>query len=254
MSIDDVRAAMASWCLPAAQAAQLRALLDDHARLAACDEGEHHEIVRLRAEVDRLTIERDAALANTHTMVAALDDLAAERDRWLQCNRERQHEFNARAAAEAEVDRLTRERDEAESALGAAHETLAGAHRLREDRDRLAAALAEVREAVEEIASHGEREPGPTRGMGHDLRAVLVATPADLAAAHDARVRAEALREAADEMENRARTAEGAALQFRDGEFPSDEADARFWRNIGRHRRREAAWLRAEAERIGGGR
>ncbi len=149
-------------------------------------------LATLAAEVDRLTIERDAALANTRTMVAALDDLAS---------------------ANAE-------------------------------RDRLAAALAEVREAVEEIASHGEREPGPTRGMGHDLRAVLVATPADLAAAHDARVRVEERQAYVEEL-----TAWDLAL----GERPPPGV-----LHIDRTPRplTEDEWarVRAEAERIGGGR
>lgn len=91
------------------------------------------------------------------------------------------------------------------------------------ERDRLAAALAEVREAAGAY-------PGAPVAVAFDrVRDALAALPTDLAATRDARVRAEALREAADRME-------AADLTLGSGEDMP------------------AVWLRAEAERIGGGR
>ena len=161
-------------------------------RLAACDEGEHHEITRLRSEVERLTRERDALAVEVSTLPYPSDL--------------------------AEVT---------------------------SDRDRLAAALAEVREAAGSVfpaapLDHGRIIP-PERAR---LFRALAATPAALAAAHDARVRAEgasAMRaEAARRLRNiytRARKATvGAEAAAIVEAITPDEA------------------IRAEAERIGGGR
>ncbi len=132
---------------------------------------------RAEAEAERLTLERDAALENTRTMVAALDDLAS---------------------ANAEVERLTRERDEAHATLGDLHAQWAA---VTSDRDRLAATLAEVREAAEALVECVDAIDGDALryGLGPALDAAdtvrnLASTPADLAAAHDARI-AESVRE-----------------------------------------------------------
>lgn len=160
-------------------------------------------------------------------LLAALDEARRERDvlRAEYLCAECQHN-------RAEVERLTRERDEAredERILRARWQSSRVSLRsgtLVAERDRLAAALAEVRRLVDSERSarehFGESLPGGTIDQIHRA---LAATPADLADAHDRRVRAEALRDAAERY----------ALPAADG--GGSWADVR-------------AWLRAEADRV----
>ncbi len=166
------------------------------------------------AEVERLARERDAALANTHTMVAALDDLASA---------------NA-------------------------------------DRDRLAAALAEVREAAGSVFPVAPLDHGHIIPPEHArLFRALAATPADLATAHDARVRAEAYAEVTRAVEHR-----GPAILVVASDVQAvidavddhhDRVRAEVLRTVAPRVGKECrsgheaeVWLCAEAERIGGGR
>lgn len=176
----------------------------------------------LRAEVERLTRERDAFWGLLCETVEALGCVAPEAaphaPGWATKMREE------RDTLRAEVERLTRERDgwKADALLRAQNTEHAQA-----ERDAVTATLAEVREAAGSVFPVAPLDHGRIIPPEHArLFRAIASTPADLAAARDARVRAEALRCAADMWE-------------REEAQPGDGV---------------AAWLRAEAERIGGGR
>lgn len=218
MTIEYVRARLeAAFPAQAWQRADVRALLDDHARLAA-------EVARLAA-----------ALAGYEGKPCGRRDCAS-----------------ARADAREEVERLTKERDVARNDLASA----LGEYRdgVEADRDRLAAALAEVREAAAEVFISPRRPGGTPRdaAAGERFSAILASIPADIAATHDARV----LREAAERADAQAVTsqitADRACEVIRVEGDPSgdisaymNEADAQ-----ANELRRAAYWLRSEAERI----
>jgi len=213
----------------------------------------------LRAEVERLTAERDDATARTiHSCHAG-------------CSRPMCVLRRERDTLRAEVERLTAERDTreaerdearviAEQEREIAHETLrkgmAAAqerhNRMRAveaERDTLAAALVEVKEAAEWVCDtllSGDTGciDGAIRNAA-ECRRLLAALPADLAVEHGRRVEARALRAAADDCEDSALGAERNAMQSADaGDDPS------FWRGVANARRWMAARLRARADEI----
>ena len=196
---------------------------------------ERDAIIDLLAALDTTRAERDAALARARTAEDAAADLLAEHA--------------------AEVERLTRDAAEARTMLdlslrawnatGGPHE---GAVALIAENARLAAALeawtaraiglqdtcddirARSRPFLDFAEAHAPTNDGcsgftnevigvPTKAQRTALRAALAATPTDLAAERDRRVRAGALRDAAARL-------------------PNTDPEA-IWQ-----------WLRAEAERI----
>lgn len=148
------------------------------------------DLVRM---IDALADERDAALS--------LEDLPLSE--WPADTRDKRHSLE-----------LSEARKEARDRMRAAED----------DRDRLAAALADLREAGRAIVEMSVT-PYNDRGNAATRRweAVLRATPTDIAATHDARVRASALREAAERLDR-----------------------GREWEGWGWG----VKWLRSEAERI----
>lgn len=186
----------------------------------------------LRAEVERLTRERDEAEANVR---AWADERAAMRHERDHCRAEIEAMQPRLQAAIDERNEAQRREDERTSQKRAAY---AEADRLTAEmrgvaaeRDRLLAALAEVREAGRVIVDMSVT-PYSDRGNAATRRweAVLRALPTDLAATRDARVRAEALREAAGLAD----------AQFR-GVAEADRAQT--WASCAR-------MLRSEADRI----
>lgn len=135
----------------------------------------------------------DAARHARNALCAALSDTAAAA---------KAHEARVREPVERERDTLLRALYFAGPAdplgtIAAACEFIDTLHRHAAERDTLAAALAEHRRTVAEVLAE------PHAYIGARERAVLdalAAPPADLAAQRDARVRAEALREARQRM------------------------------------------------------
>lgn len=240
----DLAAAIARAERAEAQLAALRAhacihgyaalVVGDVAIAATADAYRERIEAPLRAEVERLTAERDDATARTiHSCHAG-------------CSRPMCVLRRERDTLRAEVERLTVTlASERAARKGVIDDALVATCRAREaERDTLAAALAEVREAWACRVNLACRECGgqgrfalPEKGMTtrcsscrlwreHRVRDALAAPPADLAAERDRRVRAPALDEAADVL----------------GEYDD-------W-----HNQDGAAWLRARAAEIRGGR
>lgn len=180
-----------------------------------------------RADVERLTRERDDGrneIADVPAAIAALREFVADP--------------NVRTGAPVA------EWTEREARLRRAIEREARA--VRADRDRLAAALAGVLAAARACVDAFDDIGVPRAeccARNEALRVVLAATPADLAAARDARVRAEAY---ADGVW--AERARGDARALREAAERAGVKGASWAR--GAFRRALQMWLRAEAERI----
>lgn len=208
----------------------VRAILDDHARLAADVAGWRKGAAAEAAEADRLRGLLDViGQACSHnrpercaeSLAAEIERLTRERDEYKACWL---RDVEKGRAAE---ERLRAERVKASAAWSSSHAALVA------DRDRLAAALAEVQGALSLVRGcYAALAADP--GILAFADRTLASAPADLAAARDARVRAEALRESADTL-RRAR----AGISWRDGGAAADSLLARI-----------ESGFRAEAERI----
>lgn len=188
----DVRVAFYDLSVPHRVAVERHAVLDaalaDTA--AAADAYRASVEAPLRAEIERITARHDRRLAVIDDVRVALASPDGEDIRVAA--RRVVAERDAYAALDCSV-----QHDEDRAALGVAS---LRAERAEVERDTLAAALAEVREAARVVTAHA-RYSEVTYASCVELDRALTALPADLAADAFRRARAEALEAAADAIE-----------------------------------------------------